>query len=115
MTPTSILAGSTATQRADFASASSWGYVTQLVLVYNNAFLGWNLQPVIGFRHDVKGTTPAPLGNFVEHRKGLNLALRGDFLNRWSAEISYANFFGASQSNPLRDRDFVSFNLKYSF
>ncbi len=115
VTPTSILTGSTATQRADFASASSWGYVTRLVLIYNNAFLGWNLQPVLGFRHDVKGTTPAPLGNYVEHRKALNLALRGDFLNTWSAEISYTNFFGASQSNPLRDRDFLSFNLKYSF
>ena len=115
VTPQSVLTGSTATQRAEFASASSWGYVTQLALVYNNAFLGVNLQPVVGFRHDVAGTTPAPLGNFVEHRKGLNLALRGDFLNRWSGEISYTNFFGGGQNNPLRDRDFISFNLKYSF
>ena len=74
-----------------------------------------NLQPVIGFRHDVKGTTPAPIGNFVEHRKGLNLGLRADFLNRRSGEISYTNFFGGGQNNPLRDRDFLSFNLKYSF
>ncbi len=115
VTPQDLLRGNTATQRAEFASAFSWGYVAQLALVYNNAFRGINLQPVVGFRHDVSGTTPAPLGNFVEHRKGLNLALRGDFLNRWSGEISYTNFFGGGQNNPLRDRDFLSFNLKYSF
>ncbi len=63
----------------------------------------------------MQGTTPAPLGNYVEDRKGLNFALRGDFLNSWSGEISYALFYGAGENNPQRDRDFLSFNLKYSF
>ena len=41
--------------------------------------------------------------------------LGADYLNAWSADLSYTDFFGAGRYNLINDRDFVSFNVKYSF
>jgi len=41
--------------------------------------------------------------------------VEANYLNRWSADLSYTNYFGAGQFNELSDRDFVAFVVKYSF
>ncbi|MGH6634650.1 MAG: DUF1302 family protein [Gammaproteobacteria bacterium] len=37
------------------------------------------------------------------------------YQQQWEWDINYTNFFGAGRHNLLSDRDFVAFNLKYSF
>jgi len=76
-----------------------------------------NLFPSVAFAHDVHGTTPAPLNTFVENRAALTFGIEATYLERWSAGLSYTNFFsiGDDEHNVLRDRDFVSLNVKYSF
>jgi hypothetical protein len=98
-----------------FADKLSYGYRAVFKLDYLNAFLSTNLSPVIQFAHDVEGTTPSPIINFVEGRKSVTVALQATYQNSWAADISYTSYFGAGRYNLIHDRDFGSATLKYSF
>lgn len=97
-----------------FADATSAGYQIRGRLTYNNAIGPVALLPSFAFRHDFSGNSPGPGGNFLEGRKALSLALGANLRNEWTAELRYTNFFGAGRYNLLNDRDFISFNIKYS-
>ena len=104
-------------QTDGFADDFSWGYRLRARFDILNAIGPINLFPVLGFSHDVSGTTPLPLGNFIEDRASVSIGLNATYLEQWSAGIQYTNFFaiGNDEFNQLRDRDFVSFNIRYSF
>lgn len=104
-----------ATQTDGFADQFSWGYRLLARADFNNAIGPINLQPGIAFSHDVSGTTPSPLGNFVEDRKTVTLSLGATYLDSLRASIAYTNFFGGGPFNLLNDRDFASFVVSYSF
>jgi hypothetical protein len=98
-----------------FPTASAWGYRLVAKADYNNVFSGVNMSQRISFAHDVNGITPDPLFMFSEDKKSISYALSFDYLNAWSAELSYNAFFdGVGTTNNTEDRDFVSFNIKYS-
>ncbi len=98
-----------------FPTASAWGYRLLAKLDYNNVFAGVNLSQRAVFSHDVNGITPDPLFMFVEDRKSLAYAVSFDYLNKWSGELSYNVFWGGQgTTNNVADRDFISFNIKYS-
>lgn len=103
------------TQPGGYATPFSWGYRAVARFDYNNAIGGMNLQPSVSFAHDVNGTTPNPLGTFVEGRKAVTLAVAATYLERYQAEIAYTNYFGGGDKNLINDRDFVSLVVKYSF
>ncbi len=104
------------TETRGFATEFSWGLRTFMRMTYNNAFgTAFNLSPRIGYNIDMQGVSPGPGGQFVEGRKTLSLGLNGTYLEKWSADISYTRYMGAGRYNLLRDRDFASFNIKYSF
>ena len=104
-------------QTEGFADDFSWGYRLRARFDMLNAIGPINVFPVLGFSHDVSGTTPLPLGNFVEDRASVSVGVDFTYLNQWSAGLRYTNFFaiGDDEFNTVRDRDFVSLNLKYSF
>lgn len=95
------------------ADATSYGYRVAVRFDYNNAFGPVNLFPYMQFRHDVNGNSPAPGGPFVEGLTGLTFGFRADYLSRWQADLSYTMFGGSR--NKLKDRDFITATLKYSF
>ncbi|MDX3774767.1 DUF1302 domain-containing protein [Chromatiaceae bacterium AAb-1] len=98
-----------------FPTASAWGYRIMAKADYNNVFAGVNLSQRVVFAHDVNGITPDPLFMFVEDRKSLAYAISFDYLNKWSGELSYNVFWGGQgTTNNIADRDFISFNIKYS-
>ena len=98
-----------------FPTASAWGYRILAKADYNNVFSGVNLSQRLTFSHDVNGITPDPLFMFSEDKKSLSYAVAFDYLNAWSAEVSYNAFFGGvGTTNNTEDRDFISFNIKYS-
>lgn len=98
-----------------FPTASAWGYRVVAKADYNNVLAGVNLSQRLTFSHDVNGITPDPLFMFSEDKKSLSYAVSFDYLNQWSAEVSYNAFFdGVGTTNNTEDRDFVSFNIKYS-
>jgi len=104
-----------ATTTDGFADDFSWGYRLMMRAEYLGALGPVNLTPQIAFAHDVDGTTPQPLGNFVEGRKAVTLSLAASYLNSLQGELSYTNFFGGGAFNLINDRDFVSISVSYFF
>ena len=102
-------------QQNGFADPTSWGYRIVSRLDYNSALGAATLSPRIAFAHDVNGTSPGPGGNFIEGRKAITLGLGINYLNTWTADVSYTQFFGGGSFNQIHDRDFIAMNIKYSF
>ncbi len=95
------------------SDATSMGYRIATRLDYNNAFASTNLFPYLQFQHDFNGNSPQPIGPFVDGRTALTLGLRVDYLSRWEGGLSYTRYGG--KRSEIRDRDFVTATVKYSF
>ena len=98
-----------------FADATSWGYRLATRLDYDNAIGAVTLSPRVAWQHDVNGNSPGPGGNFIEGRMAVTVGIGANYLNSWTADLSYTNFFGAGRYNLINDRDIVAANIKYSF
>lgn len=97
-----------------FVTQDSVGYVVRASLSYPDAFAGVNLTPQISFKHGISGYGPQPGAAFGEGQKSINLSLRADYLERYSVQLSYTNFFGGDY-NELEDRDYISLSASASF
>ncbi|NMH64194.1 DUF1302 domain-containing protein [Shewanella salipaludis] len=98
-----------------FPTDFAWGYRIVAKADFNNLFAGINMSPRMIFSHDVKGITPDPIFLFTEGRKSMAVGLNFDYQSRWGADLSYNNFFGGvGTTNAMADRDYISFNIKYS-
>lgn len=98
-----------------FPTDFAWGYRLVAKADYNNLFAGINVSPRVIWSHDVDGITPDPLFLFTEGRKSVAFGINFDYQSRWGADLSYSSFFGGvGTTNAMSDRDYVSFNIKYS-
>ncbi|NRP58602.1 DUF1302 domain-containing protein [Marinobacterium sp. xm-d-564] len=97
-----------------FVTQDSYGYVLRANLNYPNAFAGVNLTPQISFKHGIEGYGPAPGAAFREGEKTLGLSLTADYLNKYSFQLGYTDYFGGDY-NELEDRDFISLSASVSF
>ena len=98
-----------------FPTDFAWGYRLVAKADFNNVFAGVNMSPRLIFSHDVDGITPDPMFLFTEGRKSVAVGLNFDYQSRWGADLSYNNFFGGvGTTNAMTDRDYISFNVKYS-
>ncbi len=104
------------TQPGGFPTDFSWGYRLAMRADYNNLWgTPFNVSPRLAFNHDVKGYTPGPGGSFVEGRKSVTIGAETTYLNQWTFDIAYTNFFGGGSYNLIHDRDFVQIAARYSF
>lgn len=103
------------TEPDGFADDTSWGYRLLARATYNDAIGSWTVSPRIGWSQDVDGTTPGPGGSFIDGRTQLTLGVAFDYLNQWNIDISYTDYSGGGRYNELRDRDFISASVSYSF
>jgi len=87
--------------------------------------------PRVAFAHDVDGVSPT----FNEGTKAATFGVGFVYQQKWQADLSYTTFWGgrtyagsdtgtipstqartyATSANPLKDRDFVSLSISYSF
>ncbi len=104
-----------ATPSSAFPDKLSYGVQLALKLDYNNLFAGINVSPTLAVARDLSGTTPLPLGNFLQNRQTLTLGADFTYQNQWAFELRYVSFSGDMPYNLLADRDYVSATLKYSF
>jgi len=95
-----------------FVTDTSWGYRIRGSLTYNSAIAGINLTPNFAWSHDVDGYSPNP--NFNEGAKALSVGVDADYLNRYTASVSYTRFSGGDY-NTQKDRDFVSLSFGIIF
>ncbi|WP_432470896.1 DUF1302 domain-containing protein [Amphritea sp. HPY] len=97
-----------------FVTADSYGYVVRANLAYSDVFAGVNLKPEVSFKHGLSGYGPQPGAAFNEDEKTLSLSLTADYLNQYSVQLAYTDFFGGD-FNALDDRDFLSLSASVSF
>jgi hypothetical protein len=93
----------------------SWGYRLIGQLTYDGILGGITLQPRVVWAQDVNGITPGPAGAFISGRKGFNVGLGGEYVNRWTADLGYTQFFDGGVLNQTKDRDFLSFQVAYHY
>ena len=127
------VSSSFATQPEDsFLTEFSWGYRLAGRLEYSNALFNGSLSPRLAYSHDVKGVSPT----FNQGTQSLSAGLTWDYQRKWVVDAQYTNFFGGrtycgtdttapadprqsaswcSSANPLKDRDFFSVVVSYSF
>ncbi len=98
-----------------FATEWSYGYRFVSLIRYQDAFLGINVEPLIGIFGDVSGISPGPGGNFIEGRVTSLLGLRFDYLSEWNGEIRFTDYSGGGIGHQQNDRDFISVYVGYQF
>ena len=131
-----MLSPAVSTQPDDsFLTEFSWGYRLAARVEYANALFGGNLAPRYAWTHDVRGTGP----NFVEGVKSQSVGVSWDYQRRWIVDAQYTMYSGGrtycgtdmpppgsvvtpgqpaswcSSTNQIRDRDFYSLSVSYSF
>ena len=127
---TATTAGSTQPAMDGYATENSWGYRLVGSLSYPNAIAGATLIPRAAFSHDVHGVGPT----FNQGTKAATFGLSAVIKQKWQADLSYTSYWGgrtyagtdlsatgtqartyATSANPIKDRDFWSISLRYSF
>ena len=98
-----------------FGDDLSYGYRALLRLNYADLPGRIQLNPTLLFLHDLRGTSPAPVINFIEGRRVILTSLFMDFGDNWSSGLSYQVFSGGGTRHRLRDRDNVSAFVAYVF
>lgn len=103
-------------QTYGFADDFAWGLRTLIRMEYNDAVLGLNLKPVVGFNWDIGGIAPLPIQNFVEGRKEILLGTEVQLTQDMVGQIGYQWFTGGTRYTNLRsDRDNLAISLTYTF
>ena len=94
---------------------NSWGYQLLLQAPYSNPLgVPIDLTPRIIWQHDVHGNSPN-LNPFIEDRMGISAGVTIDYLQTWSFDVGYTNFFNAGPADVLHDRDFLNATVKYRY
>jgi hypothetical protein len=122
-------------QTEGFLTDFSWGYRLAGRLEYNNLLFGGNVAPRFAYSDDVRGIGPT----FNEKAKSFSLGVSWDYQRKWIVDVQYTGYFGGrtfcgtdvvptgvvlppgqplswcSSAYPLKDRDFYSLTVSYSF
>lgn len=110
-----VVTGGLAYEDQYYPDKSAWGYKLRFTGEYNDVFAGVNMIPSISYSHDVSGTTPSPITNFLEDRKSIGLSAEFVYQNTYSVKVGYTDFFGAEPYNQLADRDSYTLSASVSF
>jgi len=122
-------------QTDGFLTSTSWGYRLVGRLEFNNALLGGNISPRVAWAHDVRGVGQT----FNQGAKSASFGAAWDYQRQWIVDVQYTGYFGGreycgtdtppagqavppgqsasycSAAFPLKDRDFYSLSVSYSF
>ena len=85
----------------------------RLELAYLNVYSGLDLKVPIFFQRGLKGNILET--DMVEDASAFRIAFKGVYLNNFTTQIGYTNFFDGGENHLITDRDNVSLSLSYSF
>jgi Protein of unknown function (DUF1302) len=93
--------------------ARAFSYAVRADFAYKNVMQALDTNVLVFVSHTLDGTVRE--ANMVDDSVLASVALRGTWLDKIIAELSYARYFGGGFDNWIIDRDNVAFNIKYSF
>jgi hypothetical protein len=94
---------------------TSWGYQLLVQAPYSNPLgVPIDLTPRLIWQHDVMGNTPNQLP-FIGNRKAISVGVTIDYLQTWTFDVGYTNFFGAGAADAIHDRDWLALNLSFRY
>lgn len=94
-----------------FTTQFSWGYRLRAELNYPGVMAGVNLTPFLAFGQDVQGWSYD--SNLVEDRLAGSVGLRGTYLTKYSAEVSWSG--SGNTPYAATDKDFIALSLRMGF
>ena len=101
-------------QQTAVATQTSAGYRLMLSNTYNTRVPELTLNPSVVFSHDVIGTSPGAVDNYLQGRMQILMGA-GVSYRSYRMDISYLVFTGGGDRNLLRDRDTLSITAKVAF
>ena len=109
-----------------FNDRKAWGYQSLLLLTGRNVVPAWDLKNTVAWAHQVNGN-PSTNGDFGplfgENDRRLTLTGGLQYLQNLEFSLGYNFFFGNPRKgirgsivkqNPVSDRDYVTFTVKYN-
>ena len=100
-------------QNDGYTTPFAWGYRLKLDLTYTDVFRGVSLTPNVFWSHDVSGWSVD--NQFAQARHALGLGLKFTYERNYTLDLNYTMYNHDANYDPLRDRDFISFNLAVAF
>ena len=85
----------------------------RLELAYLNIFSGLDLKVPIFFQRGLDGNILE--SGMVEDATAFNITFKAVYLNNFTTQLGYSNFFDGGDNHLLTDRDNISLDLSYSF
>ncbi|MDP3857270.1 MAG: DUF1302 family protein [Stagnimonas sp.] len=98
-----------------FASQMAWGYRLLVRPSYSQVLGRYNILPTLLWQHDLQGTSPFPMQNFIEGRMNAWLLVDIELSRSLKLQAGYNAFFGADDRNLLVDRDNASLAVVLEF
>ena len=97
------------------ATSSAYGGQVSMQLTYTNVFNLVNLVPNVSYQYSINGVAPQLTNGLDEEAQSYSLGLDAIYKESFTVGAKYVDYSGGGLSNKRSDRDFLSFNVKYSF
>ncbi|MES2820265.1 MAG: DUF1302 domain-containing protein [Pseudomonadota bacterium] len=97
------------------ATANALGAQASLSLNYPNVFNLVTLVPSISYQYGFNGVAPQLTNGIVEESRSYSLGIDATYQESLSFGARYVGYSGGGLDNKRSDRDYLSFNIKYSF
>lgn len=97
------------------ATTHAVGAQASLSLNYTNVFNLVNLVPSVSYQYGINGIAPQLTNGIVENARSYSLGLDAIYQESLTFGVKYVGYAGGGLANKRSDRDYLSFNVKYSF
>lgn len=97
------------------ATSSAYGAQASLQLTYTNVFNLVNLVPNVGYQYSINGVSPQLTNGLDEEAQSWSVGLDAIYQESLTVGAKYVGYSGGGISNKRTDRDYLTFNVKYSF
>lgn len=97
------------------ATTHAVGAQASLSLTYTNVFNLVNLVPNVSYQYGINGIAPQLTNGIVENARSYSLGLDAIYQESLTFGVKYVGYAGGGLANKRSDRDYLSFNVKYSF
>lgn len=97
------------------ATSSAYGAQASMSLTYSNVFNLFNLVPSVSYQYSINGVAPQLTNGLDEEAQSYSVGLDAIYKESLTVGSKYVGYSGGGLSNKRSDRDYLSFNVKYSF